>query len=94
MTAPAKITETISRTRARTRRLDRLALRYGWSPEEIEGVRMLLTEDPDLWDRYWRNLTVACAAGFVQTKENGFMTLRAWCAKTGRPDPTLSDLDR
>lgn len=87
-----KGSRTSTRAYARARRLDRLALRYGWSPEEIESVRMQLIEAPDLWDRYWRNLTVACAAGFVQTKENGFMTLRTWCAQTGRLDPTLFDL--
>ena len=93
MIALPKTTETISRKRARTRRLDRLALWYGWSSEEVEGIRMQLTEEPGLWGRYWHNLSVACAAGFAQTKENGFMTLRTWCAQTGRPDPTLFDLN-
>lgn len=85
---------TSTRADARARDLSRLAARYGWSPEEMEKVRVQLELHPDFIQKYWRNLAIARAAGFVQSQENGFLTLRAWCAATGRCDPTLLDLLR
>lgn len=82
-----------SSTRARARDLARLAVRYGWSLEEVVRVKAQLKDHPEAMNRYWRNLAIAYAAGFVQSEESGLPTLSTWCARSGRPDPTLSDLD-
>ena len=87
-------TSTRKRARARERGLDRLAARYGWTDKEMAAIRALLNARPDLIERYWQNLAIACAAGFVQSSENGFLTLREWCARTGRRDPMLHDIDK
>jgi hypothetical protein len=55
-------------------------------------VKTQLEAYPEAMERYWRNLAVAYAAGFVQSEQNGFLTLRDWCARTGRPDPTWHDV--
>lgn len=86
-------TSTRMRVRARERGLDRLAVRYGWTDKEMTTIRALLDVRPDLIERYWQNLAIARAAGFVQSPENGFPTLREWCARTGRRDPMLHEID-
>lgn len=80
-------------TRTRARDLARLAVRYGWSPEEVEKVKAQLEAHPETMERYWRNLAIAYAAGFVQSEESEALTLRDWCARTGRPDPTPHDIE-
>jgi hypothetical protein len=75
------------------RNLERLAARYGWSLSERREIRALLQHTPEIMGRYWRNLAIARSEGFVQTPANEMLTLRAWCAKVGHPDPTWHDLD-
>jgi hypothetical protein len=75
------------------RELGRLSVRYGWTAEEIDEIKREVISRPQIMERYWRNLAIARSAGFIQTQQNGFLTLRAWCAQTGRPDPTWHDLN-
>lgn len=81
-------------THAYARALERLAPRYGWTADELDAIRTMLELRPEIMNRYWRNLAIARNAGFLQSQENGFLTLRAWCVQTGRGDPTWSDLER
>jgi hypothetical protein len=74
-------------TSTHARALRRLAPRYGWSPGELVEIQAQVERRPELMERYWRNLAVAYEAGFVQLEKNGFLTIRAWCAETGRCDP-------
>ena len=67
-----------------------LANRYGWTPADIEEIKVATRANLALL-QYWQNLAIAHRAGYEQTRENGYIRLHAWCHQMGWPAPGKSN---
>jgi hypothetical protein len=55
-----------------------LANRYGWTPADIEEIKIETWGQGAPMSAYWTALAAAHRAGYEQTADNGYLRLHEW----------------